>query len=88
MPAFSASFTRGEALSLWEQVKANNAALNACKRHRFEARPVKLGEKQTCLECGGKIQLTDLGQYIAGYVAAGGNVDDIWPGYNGKMVVA
>lgn len=81
MPAFSASFTREAALSLWEQVKANNAALNACKRHRFEAIPVKLGDKQTCLECTGRISLMDLGQYISGYEAHGGSADDIWPGF-------
>jgi hypothetical protein len=78
------TFSRNDALSLWEQVKANNAALRSCKRHRFESKPVKLGEKQICIECSGQISLTDLGQYIAGYVAGGGSADDIWPGYNDK----
>jgi hypothetical protein len=81
MPAFSAFLTRDEALLLWDQVKANIARLSACKRHRFEATSVHLGQKHPCLECGGKISLTDLGQYIAGYEAHGGSADDIWPGY-------
>lgn len=82
------TFSPNDALSPWEQVKANRAKLKACKRHRFEPKSVKLGEKQTCLECGGQISLTDMGQYIAGYVAGGGSADDIWPGYNDKPLVA
>lgn len=27
------------------------------------------------------MQITDIGQYIDGYEAHGGNADDIWPGY-------
>jgi hypothetical protein len=67
--------------SLWEAVKENSAKKAACKRHRFEPHPVKLGEKQTCLDCGGTMSLTDMGNYIAGYEAAGQSADDIWPGY-------
>ncbi|WP_448043834.1 hypothetical protein [Bradyrhizobium liaoningense] len=67
--------------ALWEQVKANSARIRGCKRHRFEAKPVKLGQKQTCLECGGQISLTDMGNYIAGFVAAGGDANAIWPGW-------
>jgi hypothetical protein len=73
---------------LWAEVKANRAKLDGCARHRFEAKPVKLGEKQICLMCGGTISLTDMGNYIRGYEAAGGSADDIWPGYRGTVELA
>jgi hypothetical protein len=73
--------TKEDFRSIWNEVKANNEALRACPRHRFEAKPVKLGEKQTCLECGGTISLADIGRYIAGYEAAGKSANDIWPNY-------
>jgi hypothetical protein len=54
--------------SLWEAVKANNAKLDACARHRLSppAGGVKLGEKQTCLHSGGEMRLADIGAYIRG----------------------
>ena len=74
--------SRAEVLSIWEQVKANRAKLDGCARHRFEGvRQVKLGSKHVCLVCGGEMGLTSIGDYIKGYEAHGGSVDDIWPGY-------
>jgi len=76
---------RDEARTLFEQVKANSAAIRACPRHRFiGGHEVKLGEKHTCLVCRGEMRLTDIGPYIQGYEAAGGKADDIWPGYREK----
>jgi hypothetical protein len=76
---------RAEVMSIWEQVKANSAKLQACKLHRFEAQQVKLGQKMNCLNCGGMISLTDIGYYIRGYEAHGGNADDIWLGYHATL---
>lgn len=73
---------RTEVLSLWEQVKENHRKLNACPRHRFEGKEVRIGQKMTCLECGGEMDLSRIGQYIDGYRAAGGDSDDVWPGYS------
>lgn len=74
-----------EALALWEQVKANRARIEACERHLFPGgHDVKLGQKHICLACGGSMHLTDIGSYIAGYEAAGGAADDIWPNYRKK----
>ena len=73
---------RDEIRGIWEQVKANSAKLRSCNRHRFEASQVKLGQKMICLNCGGTISLTDVGYYIRGYEANGGNADDIWPGFH------
>ena len=77
--------SRESVLSIWEQVKANAARLDACPRHRFEpVGGVKLGEKLTCTTCGGTMGLVDIGNYIKGYVAAGKSADDVWPGFNDR----
>jgi hypothetical protein len=76
---------RAEILSLWEEVKVNMAKLNACPRHRFTPVPVKLGDKFTCTVCGGVTGPTDLGNYIKGYRAHGGDADDIWPGWSTRL---
>lgn len=76
--------TRDESQKLFEQIKANSAALAACRRHRFEpSEPRQLFGRVTCLHCGGTIQSTDVYHYIRGYEAAGGSADDIWPGWHG-----
>ena len=79
-----AGIPREEVLSIWEQVKVNKAKLDNCAQHRFEAKPVKIGERQTCLACGGNMSLSAVGEYIHGYEAHGGNADDVWPGYRDK----
>lgn len=74
---------RDEALALFEQVKTNNRAIEACARHRFAGGGVaKLGDKYTCQACGGAMRLPDVGTYIRGYQAAGGAANDIWPGWS------
>lgn len=76
--------SREEVLSIWDEVKANRAKLEGCARHRFEAKPVKIGEKQTCMACGGEMTLVAVGDYIRGYEAKGGDADDVWPGYRDR----
>lgn len=71
---------RTEVLSIWEQVKANSAKLRACPRHRFPGGDVKIGQKLTCLACGGEMGIPSIADYVRGYEAAGGSADDIWPG--------
>jgi hypothetical protein len=73
---------RAEILSMWDQVKINIAKLDACPRHRFEPVPVRMGDKVRCDNCGGQISLVDLSHYVKGYRAAGGDVNDVWPGYD------
>ena len=73
--------SRADVLSIWEEVKANRAKLDACARHRFLPVPVKMGDKVTCVVCGGILSLSALDSYVRGYKASGGNPDDIWPGY-------
>jgi hypothetical protein len=55
--------------------------LHGCSRHRFVPAEVKVGAYYTCLNCGGQIGAVDLGFYIDGYKAAGGNVNDVFPGW-------
>lgn len=72
------------AATLWAEVKENLRKIRACSRHRFVAQAVKLGQKVVCQNCSGQMGLTSIGDYIAGYKAAGGDVNDIWPDYEGK----
>lgn len=65
---------------IWEDVKANSARLRACARHRFDG-DFQIGKRKVCLVCGGGMSLTDIGNYIRGYEAAGGNADAVWPGF-------
>ena len=67
--------------ALWEQVKSNNRRLDVCPRHFFPHRPAgyRIGQKLRCVHCEGEITLTDAGNYLRGYVAAGGDPADVWP---------
>lgn len=67
--------------SLWEQVKANSKRLNECPRHSFDETEVRLGQKLTCKCCGGTMSLTDIGNYIKGFEAAGGFASTVWPAF-------
>ncbi|MGE0444529.1 MAG: hypothetical protein AB7P99_04820 [Vicinamibacterales bacterium] len=67
------------------EVRANLRRLAGCRRHRFVGGRVKLEmltKRPRCLNCGGEIELMEIRPYIAGYVAAGGRADDIWPGWD------
>lgn len=70
--------------SVWAEVRANQAKLNACLRHTISPDPRKLGERVTCIHCGGMMSVTDMSMYVKGYEAAGGDCDDIWPGFRAE----
>lgn len=70
-----------EISELWQQVKDNSKRLNDCKRHLFSAETVKPGDKLTCANCQGEMQLGQVGSYIRGYQASGGTATDIWPAW-------
>lgn len=74
-----------DAKAIWAQVKANSEKLRACKRHRFPAGPIRLGQRHTCLDGGGEIDGVALLHYIEGYEAAGGDAVDIYPGYRAEL---
>ncbi len=71
-----------ESQKIWDDVKVNRTRLDGCKRHLWLYEKVTLGQPIKCEHCGGTMQLTDAGMYVRGYVAAGGNPDDVWPGWN------
>lgn len=72
--------------SLWAEVRENNRKIRECQRHRFKhVEAVKLGQKFQCQSCGGTMGLIGIGDYISGYKAAGGDVNDIWPGFEKRF---
>lgn len=76
--------SKDQVKTTWDGVRQNHAKLAGCQRHRFTATTVKMGDKLTCESCGGTIYLTDVGNYIRGYQAAGGDARDVWPAWTEK----
>lgn len=74
---------KNEHSQLFAFVKANRAKLDACARHRFEMGdpPYRFGMKLTCTNCGGTIDAVQAFVYTQGYKAAGGDPNDVIPGY-------
>lgn len=74
----------------WAEISANNDMLNACPRHFFELSDEEIaegvgglfGKKLTCRRCNGSMRLTDINHYVRGFAAAGGNPNDVLPGWN------
>lgn len=64
------------------EIRANRAALKGCACHLFVDQKCNLGKKVECSRCGGKMCLTELGGYMSGYAAAGGDPNDVWPGWD------
>ncbi len=71
---------------LLEEIKANQQRLDECKRHHFPTWPSgisrHLGLKVDCCNCGGQLDARMAASYTRGYAAAGGNPNDIIPGWN------
>lgn len=74
---------------LLAKIKANRDKLDACPGHRFsgeipgiaEGSIGMLGQKIECLRCKGGMDLVALNYYVRGYEAAGGNGNDVLPGW-------
>lgn len=69
-----------------DKIVENARKAEACPRHLFEPTPQHpahiLDKRRTfyrCQICGADLQMHEIRQYIAGYQAAGGHPDDIWP---------
>lgn len=65
-----------------EGVKENISRLKGCSKHKF-IKPDQpwMMKLIPCEHCGGVMRLTDIGRYIEGYKAAGGNPNDIMEGF-------
>lgn len=83
LPYFEATISDPEKMrGIMAEIKAERERLDACPRHSFAGGKVtSFGAKYLCLWCGGKLALTDISNYIRGYVAAGADANDIWPGW-------
>lgn len=75
--------TPEESRALFEQVKANRAKLDACQKHHFNIGdpPYRFGAKFTCTNCGGEMDAVQAFRYCQGFKAAGGNPNEVIPGY-------
>lgn len=67
--------TSNKDLTLLREIQANRITLDNCPQHKFEV--LNYGEKNTCIVCNGKLSVTEIGQYVQGFAAAGGNPCDI-----------
>lgn len=67
-----------------DEITENAKRIDKCPRHRFDGGEIKeLNVAHTCLACGGKVNVFSLAIYLKGYRAAGGDVNDVWPGWGG-----
>jgi hypothetical protein len=66
---------------LLAEIQANSKLIANCPRHRVDPTNHKFGQKMTCLNCGGKRDAYSFLMYARGYKAAGGDPNDIWPGW-------
>jgi hypothetical protein len=69
---------------LLDEIKENQARLDNCNKHHFPTFPntVTFGMKLDCSKCGGSMNAVHAFAYTNGYVAAGGNGNDIIPGWS------
>lgn len=78
-----------DSAALLGSIKANRERLKGCVQHRFDPgfwEAGRFGQKMTCLNCGGVMSVVpDIGRYIEGFKAAGGDVNDVWPGYENPI---
>lgn len=72
---------------LFEEIQANQMRLDNCPRHHFPTMPdaarlpYMIGLKLDCATCGGSIDALQAYAYTRGYAAAGGNPNDVIPGW-------
>lgn len=76
---------KAESAALFAAIKENRRKLDACPRHLFDVGdpPYTLGQKVTCEICTGYMPVTDAAQYARGYMAHGGNPDDVIKNFYG-----
>lgn len=70
--------------AILEQIRENQDRVRGCRVHVFPAigNNYRLGQKLTCLNCGGVMDLREVGNYLRGFAAAGGNPQDVLPDWN------
>lgn len=73
-----------KASEILKEIRKNSSKVDGCDRHKFSGELMERGNKYTCLNCGGKMNGTAVLYYIQGYEAAGGDCNDIYPGWRGN----
>lgn len=75
-----------EIKQIWAEIQENSKHLDSCEGHRFgdccfidSSRPMT-SQKLVCEHCSGSMKVQDVFRYREGYVAAGGNGDDVLSG--------
>jgi hypothetical protein len=63
-----------------ERIKANTAKKAACPRHLLDLRRAPFA-RVVCGNCGGELDIGEALGYIAGYMAAGGDANDVAPNW-------
>ena len=66
---------------LFKQVQENLKKIRECSKHEFNIEERKPFAKLTCNNCGGTVDSSYVLHYIQGYKAAGGDPEDIVPGF-------
>ena len=82
---------------LWKEAVSNQAKLDACDKHAFVwpvdpanyveiggERRLAVGSKIVCAKCNGQMKALLAMQYVMGYKAAGGNPNDVMPGWDSE----
>jgi hypothetical protein len=72
---------RIDAKALWASVQERRQRWNACPQHFFPPNPdgYRVGQRVRCAKCDVEATLPEIGNYIRGFVAAGGIATDIMP---------
>lgn len=64
------------------ELQDNQNRLDECKRHYWPSMEYTIGAVCVCANCGGCMKVVEAAEYLNGYRAAGGNPNDVLPGYN------
>jgi len=68
--------------AIYKQVQENQNRIEACSKHKFtEEPPFAPGQRFCCVNCGGFVPAVEAFRYVQGYIAAGGNPNDIMEGW-------
>lgn len=71
-------------------IQENQRKLDCCPRHLFDNWPkgLTIGVRFVCSACNGNLDAINAYQYTLGYKAAGGNPEDIMPGWHKQFDAA
>lgn len=78
--------SKDDVKQIWNEVNANRDRLQSCPRHTFQMLPNSMQRmKFNCTHCKGELRTDAMLQYVAGYMAAGGNPLDVAPWFMDQL---